>query len=425
MSTGIDIVKISRLEKFPLEKFAQKILSEEEQALPQAKNISSMAASFAAKEAFSKALGTGIRGFELKDVSVIRNSLGKPYLKFSSALKAKLDAMGVVCADVTISHEKEYAVAVVNLEFDRKKRNYDCAIEVFEEKHCSNAITPDFVRSVIPVRKKDMHKGDCGRCFIVAGSTGLSGAAILASRSCVRSGAGLVTLGCPRGLNTVFETSLTEVMTLPLEDCDGAILPSCADKVAAFSKKSDCVLYGPGLSVTEGTEYVLKNLISEYDKTLVIDADGINSLSRNIDILKKHKAEVILTPHPGEFSRLTGLSVEQILSDTERYASEFSAKYGVVTVLKSHKTVVALPDGKVWVNIMGNPGMATGGSGDVLAGVISAFVSQGFGCANSALAGVYIHSLAADMASVDKGEYGLLPSDVVEYLPYAIKFSIG
>ena len=144
----------------------------------------------------------------------------------------------------------------------------------------------------------------------------------------------------------------------------------------------------------------------------------------NIDILNKRKAQVIVTPHPGEFSRLTGYTTEQILSDTEGCAREFSLKWGIITVLKSHRTVVAFPDGRTFVNILGNPGMATGGSGDVLSGVIASFAAQGFGAENAALAGVYIHSLAADMAVTEKGEYGLIPSDVAEYLPYAVKYSL-
>lgn len=424
MSTGIDIVKISRLNKFPIEQFAAKILSKEELSLPQAKNVQSLAATFAAKEAFSKALGTGVRGFDLKDVCVMRNSLGKPYLTFSQKLQDMLNCMGVCNVDVSLTHEKEYALAVVNIDYEIKRRLYNAAIKKFDADILHGAITPDMVRSILPARAKNLHKGDCGRCFIIAGSIGLTGAAIMSSKSCIRCGAGLVTLGCPMSLNSIFEVALTEVMTLPLKDSDGVI--DCQDmhRINDFASKSDCILFGPGLTRAKSVGDILTSLISEYDKTIVIDADGINVLSKNINILREHKADIILTPHLGEFATLTGKTISDIQANGEEYARKFSAQFGVTTVLKSHKTVVASPDGRVYVNILGNPGMATGGSGDVLSGAIASFVSQGFTAADSALLGVYIHSLASDMAAIDKGEYGLIPTDTLEFLPYAIKYSI-
>ena len=174
MSTGIDIVKISRLNKFPIEQFAAKILSKEELSLPQAKKIQSLAATFAAKEAFSKALGTGVRGFDLKDVCVMRNSLGKPYLTFSQKLQDMLNCMGVCNVDVSLTHEKEYALAVVNIDYEIKRRLYNAAIKKFDADILHGAITPDMVRSILPARAKNLHKGDCGRCFIIAGSIGLN-----------------------------------------------------------------------------------------------------------------------------------------------------------------------------------------------------------------------------------------------------------
>lgn len=424
MSTGIDIVKISRLNKFPIEQFAAKILSKDELCLPQANNVQSIAASFAAKEAFSKAIGTGVRGFDLKDVCVMRNSLGKPYLTFSKKLQDKLHYMGVCNVDVSLTHEKEYALAVVNIEYEEKRRLYNEVLKKFEKDIPVDAITPDMVRAILPPREKNIHKGDCGRCFIIAGSVGLTGAAIMSSKSCIRCGAGLVTLGCPKSLNSIFETVLTEVMTLPLKDSGGVI--DCTDmhRINDFASKADCILFGPGLTKSKSIGDILLHLISECDKTIVIDADGINVLAKNINILREHKADIILTPHLGEFATLTGKTILEISDNLEEYARKFSAQYGVTTVLKSHRTVVAVPDGRVYVNILGNPGMATGGSGDVLAGAIASFAAQGFDASNAALLGVYIHSLASDMAAFDLGEYGLIPTDTLEFLPYAIKYSI-
>lgn len=424
MSVGIDIVKISRLQKFPIEQFAKKILSDAEQKLASANNLESLAATFAAKEAFSKAIGTGVRGFELKDVSVMRNSLGKPYLVFSPKLQSKLDAMGAMSTDVSLTHEKEYALAVVTIECDAKRKMYETIMHKFDECDTSHVITPDMIRDILPSRKKDVHKGSCGRCFVIAGSLGLTGAAILASKACVRCGAGLVTLGCPSQLNNIFEIANAEVMTLPLKDEHGVLTAQDMPKILDFAAKSDCILFGPGLTQSDAVGDILSNLISEYDKTLVIDADGINVLSKNINVLREHKADIILTPHLGEFARLTKADISDVSANCEEYASRFSTEYGVTLVLKSHKTVVALPDGRCYANMLGNPGMATGGSGDVLAGAIASFAAQGFGAQGAALLGVYIHSLAADMASLDVGEYGLTPTDICSFLPYAVKYSI-
>ena len=275
------------------------------------------------------------------------------------------------------------------------------------------------VKKSIPIRRDETHKGDYGRIFIVAGSKGLTGAAIMASKAALRSGGGLITLGCAESLNSIFEIALHEVMTLPLPDDGKAITRYSADAIVDKANKSSVLLFGCGLSDTQDVYAVLKSVLRNVEIPVVIDADGINAMSRNINILKTAKCPVILTPHIGEFSRLTGFSAEDIMADKERIASDFAVEYGVTLVLKSHETIVAYSDGKVRRNVLGNPGMATGGSGDVLAGIIASFVGQGI--ENAAECGVYIHSLAGDMAALDKGEYGMIPTDIIDNLPYAIK----
>ncbi|MBR2476511.1 MAG: NAD(P)H-hydrate dehydratase [Clostridia bacterium] len=275
------------------------------------------------------------------------------------------------------------------------------------------------VKKSILLRKDETHKGDYGRIFIVAGSKGLTGAAIMASKAALRSGGGLITLGCAESLNSIFEIALHEVMTLPLPDDGKAITRYSADAIVDKASKSSVLLFGCGLSDTQDVYSVLKSILRNVHIPVVIDADGINAMSRNIYILKTAKCPVIITPHMGEFSRLTGLSAEDIMADKERIASEFATEYGVTLVLKSHETIIAHSNGKVRRNVLGNPGMATGGSGDVLAGVIASFIGQGL--EHAVECGVYIHSLAGDMAAVDKGEYGMIPTDIIENLPYAIK----
>lgn len=425
MSVGVDIVQIERIRKaMENPHFAEKILTPEEILSGTAENIQSTAASFAAKEAFSKALGTGLRGFGFRDISVLHYQSGKPYLKFSHKVESLLKMAGVSACDLSLSHEKDYAIATVILEYCTELKLYNKAISRFVDCDGDSIITPVLIENIIPERASDIHKGDCGRLFVLAGSKGLTGAAIMASKAALRCGAGLITLGCPRSLNTVFECSLTEVMTLPLDDKDGVIDCTDSDIIRNRAASSDCTLAGPGLTCCDTVEKITELLTQSCTKTLILDADGINALAKNINILNNRKCDVILTPHIGEFSRLTGISTKEILTNPAKYAKDFATQNNLTVVLKSHRTVVATADGIVYTNILGNPGMATGGTGDVLAGSIAAFSAQGMSCKDAALTGVYIHSLAADMVAEKIGEYGLTPGDIINALPYAIKFSL-
>ena len=423
MSLGIDIVQICRIEKaMQSDKFAAKILTPAEIKAGTHNNTSHTAASFAAKEAFSKAIGTGIRGFGFEDISVMHDDLGKPYFVFSDKLSDILSKKGVTSTELSISHEKDYAVAVVTTNIDNNYRNYEKAVSKFENISTDGVITPDTIGKLSTKREKNMHKGDCGRLFVIAGSIGLTGAAIMCCRSALKSGAGLITLGCAESLNSIFEIAMPEVMTVPLKDIGGVICTKDIKKISDKANASDCVIIGPGLGSSGDVSDIVKAIVTQCEKSVVIDADGINALCTNIDILKEHKSDIIITPHIGEFARLVNKDTSEILKSTSQYASEFARKYKITVVLKSHRTVVADKDGNVHTNILGNPGMATGGSGDVLAGVIGSFKAQGMKAADAAIAGVYIHSLSGDMASFDKGEYGLTPSDIIETLPYAIKY---
>ena len=421
MSVGIDIVDISRIEKIDKEKFCNKILSDIE--LKNTYKTENLAGIFAAKEAFSKAMGTGLSGFGFKDISVMHNPLGKPYLIFSVKLEKIMEQKGIIGADLSISHEKTHAVAIVKLTTDDKFYLYEKATEKLNNAP-QNAIVPETIKGILRKREKSIHKGDCGRLLIIAGSIGLTGAAIMSAVSSLRCGAGLVTLVCPKRLNHIFETAIPEVMTMPVDDTDGIINKNDLSKIIDKAKKSDCVLFGPGIGTNEDLSVILEHIILNC-KNVVIDADGINILSKNIDILKDHKCNIVITPHIGEFSRLTHIETGDILKTPAKYAKEFSKKYNVTVVLKSHKTVIAMPCGKIYENHLGNPGMATGGTGDVLAGAVASFFAQGFDKEKCSLIGVYIHSLAADMAALVNGEYGLIPSDIISYIPFAIKYSIG
>jgi len=274
-------------------------------------------------------------------------------------------------------------------------------------------------------RPEDTHKGDFGHVFVVAGSTGMTGAAYLASQGALLSGSGLVTCGIPKNLNTIMEIKLTEAMTLPLSDTkDGALNASSAEEISEFSKKCDALALGPGLGRQKETLKAARSALKKVNKPVVLDADGIISLVGKTDILKNRRFTTVLTPHPGEFSKLTGKDVSAIQRDREKTAKAFAKKHNVVLVLKGHRTVVASPKGAVYVNTTGNSGMSSGGVGDVLTGMIASFIGQGIDSYSASVIGVYVHGLAGDMAAREKGQFSLIASDILEKLPEAIQEAI-
>ncbi|HOK56963.1 MAG TPA: NAD(P)H-hydrate dehydratase [bacterium] len=272
-------------------------------------------------------------------------------------------------------------------------------------------------------RKKDAHKGDYGHLFIIGGSPGLTGAVCLAGISALRSGCGLVTIGIPEGLNQIIEIKLTEVMSLPLPETEDHFFSENAyEKAIEFiEKKADCVLIGPGISLHPETKKFGKKIIPDIKKPLIIDADALKIISENLGILKNLRDKPILTPHPGEMSYLTGLKVEQIQRNRVEIAENFAKEYNVILILKGYRTVVT--DGEnTYINLTGNPGMATAGSGDVLAGIIGGLLASGEEKFISAKYGVFIHGLAGDMAKREKGEISLIASDIIEKLPDVFKY---
>ena len=277
-------------------------------------------------------------------------------------------------------------------------------------------------RSLLKKRPRDSHKGDFGHVFILAGSRGLTGAAALCSTAALRSGAGLVTLGIPASLNSIMSRKLTEVMTISLaETKEGALSLKAEEGILKKIKTSDVVVLGPGLSRHPKTKKMINRLILKIEKPMVLDADALNAISENAEGLKKIKSGFAVTPHQGEMSRLINRSREYVKNNRLIVAKKFSRDYNAVVVLKGAGTVVTNPAGKYYVNTTGNPGMATAGSGDVLAGIIAGFLAQGLGIFNAAKLGVYIHGLAGDIAARDRGEIGLIAGDILENIPYAIK----
>ncbi|MFH1752794.1 MAG: NAD(P)H-hydrate dehydratase, partial [Candidatus Omnitrophota bacterium] len=270
-------------------------------------------------------------------------------------------------------------------------------------------------------RHKETHKGDYGHVFILAGSAGMTGAAYLASQAALLSGSGLVTLGIPRSLNTIMEIKLTEVMTLPLDETrDQSLGEASEKKIMDFAQKADVLAIGPGISGNKETQRLIRRVVEKSDKPVVLDADGINAYAEKPAELKKHRAPLVLTPHPGEMSRITKKNVSNIQKDREGTAKKISREFSAVVLLKGYKTVVA-EGNKVYVNESGNPGMATGGVGDVLTGIIASLIGQGLEPFGAAKLASYVHGLAGDMAMRERGEISIIASDILAKLPAAFK----
>jgi hydroxyethylthiazole kinase-like uncharacterized protein yjeF len=280
----------------------------------------------------------------------------------------------------------------------------------------------EFVKNLIPQRKRYSHKGTYGHLLIIAGSRGKTGACLLAARAALRTGAGLVTVGVPESLLQVFESRVTDEMCLGLPDRgDGLLKKDAIDLILEFIKKPGRVIaIGPGIGVSEDTKVIIKELIEQTEVPMVIDADGINCLQGMAEILKNKKGDIVLTPHPGEMARLTGLQIEEIERRRIDLPQELSLKYGATIVLKGVPTVIG-HNGNSYVNPTGNPGMAKAGSGDVLTGIIGGLMAQGLTGLDSAILGVYLHGLAGDIGASHKGGHSLLASDIIEYIPDAFK----
>ena len=279
------------------------------------------------------------------------------------------------------------------------------------------------MKGILKKRKKDTHKRDYGHVFVLAGSRGLTGAAALCANASLRAGAGLVTLGIPSSLNLVMEAKLTEVMTCPLAETRKATLSLRAKSdILNKVKGADVLIVGPGLSQHSETKKLIRQLIVNIKKPMVLDADALNAVSDDISILKKIHQDYIVTPHPGEMSRLVKKSTAYVKNNRLSIAKKFSNNYNTVVVLKGSGTVVTDRGAKRHcINKSGNPGMATAGSGDVLAGIIGGFLAQGLALFEAARLAVYVHGVAGDLAAREKGEIGLIASDILDKVPPAIK----
>ncbi len=275
-------------------------------------------------------------------------------------------------------------------------------------------------------RRRTTHKGSCGHVLIIAGSRGKTGAATLTANSAVRSGSGLVTLAVPESLHDILEIKTTEVMTVSLDDEGRACLSSLAlPEIHRLLQGKSAVAVGPGLGLSRETVTLVHRLLHEIELPLVLDADAINAISQQQELLRNASSHsIVLTPHPGEMSQLIGISVAQIEADRISAARDTAVRFGVYIILKGARSICAAPDGRISINGSGNPGMASGGMGDVLTGVVTSLLGQGYSPFDACRLGVFLHGCAADLVAAEKGEIGITATDVLERLPYAYKFLV-
>ncbi len=283
-------------------------------------------------------------------------------------------------------------------------------------------INIQMIKEFLPKREKDSNKGDYGKLLNISGSVGMGGAAIMSTLAALKCGVGLVCLATVKTIAYNMFSEIMEAITLPLSMAsDGAMHSDAIGEIKEKLETYSACLVGCGIGVSAHTKNIVENIVTTAKIPIIIDADGINCICDDIDIIKNAKAKIILTPHPGEMSRLTGLSVEYIQKNRMKVAYDFATEYGVVLVLKGHETIVALPTGELYKNTTGNPGMAKAGSGDVLSGVLASFIAQGIKPEKAAIFAVFAHGLAGDVAAEKYSQTSMLARDIINELPLLFK----
>lgn len=324
-------------------------------------------------------------------------------------------AMGVKKFHSVFYSGKEYSgkTKLINIGFPDKEFDKFNEDKIFETEISD-------VKSFLPVRNADSYKYNNGKVFILSGSPGLTGAAYLCSMAALRTGSGAVITGIPESLNDIMEIKLTEVMTLPLpETKESTLSESSYDLINEKFKWADCVLIGPGLSKNNETGDLIRRIVKENDLNFVLDADAIFAFRENLNLLKNKK--IILTPHMGEFSNLTGIGIDELKADFYRYAKDFSKKYNVILVLKNSPAIIS--DGNYFIiNSTGKENLATAGTGDVLSGIIASLVSQSSELFKSAVSGVFIHGMCGDNIYEISGGSSTIASELLNEIPSVINF---
>lgn len=417
MSIGVDIVDINRIIKI-LEKnrdhFYKKIFTYGEIKHIESKKHrgETVAGLFALKEAISKLIGKGIGEINWKDLEILHYESGKPYLNLNEKLEDCMRELKIKNIEVSISHEKNYAIALAVGYPENTLDNLD------------NIVIDKSFLDILPERKNDTHKGDFGRALIVGGSKGMTGSMFLSSRACMRTGVGLTYTLVPESLEDIMSIKLTEEIIKTGKSKEGYFTREALEDILEASKNMDAIGIGPGMGNNNTNKYIIGKIIESIDLPIVIDADGINAIGKDLNLFNQKKNEIVITPHPGELARLLEITTEEVQKNRIYYSKYISKKYNIILVLKGHRTIVCYGD-EIYINHSGNPGMATAGSGDVLTGIITSLIAQGVKPFYASKLGVYIHGLAGDMAKEKKGEYGMIAGDILDEIPKSIQLILN
>lgn len=405
LSVGTDLIELERIRislKNP--RFCSRVYGKAETAQLAKRGFSaeSAAAAFCAKEAFSKAIGTGLWSFDLREVQLVHDErTGKPELALSGQA---LRLAGSSHFSVSLTHTARYASAVV------LREDATPLLPESEGLH--------ILRAALKPRAPESNKGDYGRLLCVCGSEGMAGAAAMSVGAALRCGAGIVEAALPAAIYPIVASRLAEpVFTVLHPKEDGSASPEDEAALSAAIRRASAVLIGCGLGKSKAARSAFSQVLHEAEVPVVLDADGINLAAEHIDELRGCGASLILTPHPGEMARLLHTTAAKVQSRREETAREFSNEYGVTLVLKGAGTLVASPGGRLYRNETGNPGMAKGGSGDVLAGMVSSFAAQGIDPFDAAAGAVYLHGFAGDVCAQRNSQSAMLPTDLIGVLP--------
>jgi len=379
-------------------------------------------------------LGTGLKGAVkgfFQEIIEFVNSLGKPVVAIDIPSGLDSDSGQVLGACIQATLTATFGLLKRGLLVLPGAR-YGGRIVLVDISLPQSAVESEDIRDhllegadflpFLPPRNPEAHKGDFGHLFVLSGSPGKTGAAAMVCQAALRVGTGLVTLGIPESLNPILEAKLTEPMTEPLpETKDNTLALTAQGKIMELCSRKTALAMGPGLSMNGETAKLVQKLVRSVNLPAVIDADGLSALGGKLDLVRKSQKELILTPHPGEMARLTNTSSQEIQQNRIQVSREFAQKYGVILVLKGARSLVAGPQGEVFINPTGNPGMASGGTGDILTGMIGGFLAQGFPALEAAKLGVFLHGLAGDFVAHRKGSRGIAAMDLAEEAPRLLR----
>lgn len=389
---GIDIVDLSSFEKKISKKnFLEKTFTQKEliYANKKTNTLQTLGGIFAAKEAIVKAFNLNLSFILRKRIEILHNKKGKPYFKIGSNINE---------SSLSISHDGNYAIAI-------------CQNDTYEIEH-------EICEPLLKARAEETNKGDYGRIAFLGGSKGMSGSIYMSSIAALRTGAGLSYIICPKSISNILQIKSVENIIKEIS-CDSFFYSKkILDEIFTALEKIDVLCIGPGMGQGENLEKLIKEIVSKFENHILIDADGLNALAKNTNILLEKK-NMVLTPHLMEFSRLTKLSLEQINKNKQEIAINFAKKYEQILVLKGNKTIVTDGD-NIYINNTGNPGMATAGSGDVLSGIISSLLHR-LDPFEAAKIGVYIHGLAGDIGSYKMSEESLIATDIIDNIHEVFK----